>query len=127
AVGTRQKAWLQREVEKAEHSGEKVIIICHFPMLPETTDQKHGLLWNHHEIAELVSSSPAVMACLSGHYHYGGYARHKGIHFVVLPAFVNRNEHPRFTWGTAELTGERMVIRNQLNEMLYELPFRQEH
>jgi len=123
AVGTRQKAWLQRELEKADHAGEKVIIICHFPLLPETTDQKHGLLWNHHEIAGLVSSSPAVMACISGHYHYGGYALHNSIHFVVLPAFVNRSEHPRFTCGTVELQRERMVVRNQLDEKLYDLPF----
>ncbi len=127
AVGTRQKAWLRDELEQAENSGEKVIIICHFPLLPETTDQKHGLLWNHHEIAELVSSSPAVMACLSGHYHYGGYALQSDIHFVVLPAFVNRSEHPRFTCGTVEMQRERMIIRNQLNELLYDLPFRQEH
>jgi manganese-dependent ADP-ribose/CDP-alcohol diphosphatase len=124
AVGTRQKAWLQGELAKAEHSGEQVMIICHFPLLPETTDPKHGLLWNHREIAELVSSSPAVMACLSGHYHYGGYALHNGIHFVVLPAFVNRSEHPRFSCGTVELQNERMVIRNQLHETLYDLPFR---
>ena len=124
AVGTRQKVWLRDELGKAEHSGEKVIIICHFPLLPETTDLKHGLLWNHREIAELVSSSPAVKACLSGHYHYGGYSLHNAVHFVVLPAFVNRNEHPRFTCGTVELQRERMVVRNQLDEILYDLPLR---
>ncbi len=124
AVGTMQKAWLKRELEKAEYAGEKVIIICHFPLLPETTDQKHGLLWNHREIAELLVSSPAVKACLSGHYHYGGYAEQNGIHFVVLPAFVNRNEHPRFTCGTVELQVKRMVVRTHINEKLYDLSLR---
>ncbi len=124
AVGSRQKAWLQNWLEEAEHSGEKVIIICHFPLLAETTDQRHGLLWNHLEIAELLASSPAVKACLSGHYHYGGYAQLNAIHFVVLPAFVNRSAHPRFICGTVELTGERMVVQNQLDETLYTLPLR---
>jgi manganese-dependent ADP-ribose/CDP-alcohol diphosphatase len=124
AVGIEQKAWLQKELEVAEHSGEKVIIICHFPLLPETTDQKHGLLWNHREIAELLASSPFVKACLSGHYHYGGYALWSGIHFVVLPAFVNRSAHPSFTCGTVELQSERMVIQNQLDETLFDLPLR---
>ncbi len=124
AVGTRQKAWLQEELEVAEHSGEQAIIICHFPLLPETTDQNHGLLWNHREIAELLASSPAVKVCLSGHYHYGGYALWSGIHFVVLPAFVNRNAHTRFACGTVELTSERMVIQNRLDETLYNLPLR---
>ena len=124
AVGIEQKAWLQKELAVAELSDEKVIIICHFPLLPETTDQKHGLLWNHREISELLASSPTVKACLSGHYHYGGYALWSGIHFVVLPAFVNRSAHPRFTCGTVELQNERMVIQNQLDETLYDLPLR---
>ncbi|MEI6652610.1 MAG: metallophosphoesterase [Chlorobiaceae bacterium] len=123
AVGIQQRLWLTRELEEADRLGESVIVVCHFPLLPETTDQKHGLLWNHREIAELVASSPAVKACLSGHYHYGGYALLDGIHFVVLPAFVNRHEHPDFTCGMVELYEERMVIRNQLHETLYDLTF----
>lgn len=123
AVGIRQKAWLQDELGAAERAAEKVIVICHFPLLPETTDNKHGLLWNHKEIVELLASSPAVKACLSGHYHYGGYALHLGIHFVVLPAFVNRTEHPHFTCGTIALQHERMVLRNQIDNIIYDLPF----
>ena len=124
AIGLRQKAWLKSELEGAERSGEPVIVICHFPFIPETTDARHGLLWNHREITELVSSSPAVMACISGHYHYGGYAQLNGVHFVVLPAFVNRSAHPRFACGTVELQGERMVVRNQLDETVYDLALR---
>lgn len=124
AVGIKQKRWLQRELQVAEHSNEKVIIICHFPLLPETTDQKHGLLWNHREISELLLSSAAVKACLSGHYHYGAYALLNGIHFIVLPAFVNRTAHPRFACGTVELQSKQIVIQNQLDETLYDLPLR---
>jgi len=124
AVGSRQKAWLQKELQEAECRDEKVIIICHFPLLMETTDQRHGLLWNHREIAELLVSSRAVKASLSGHYHYGGYAQLNGLHFVVLPAFVNRSAHPRFSCGTMELQGERMVLRNQLDETVYDLSLR---
>jgi len=123
AIGIEQRTWLKKELEASAHAGEKVIIICHFPLLPETTDQKHGLLWNHLEITELLVSYPAVKACLSGHYHYGGYAFYSGIHFVVLPAFVNRHEHPSFTCGTVELQNKRMVIRNQHLETLYDLTF----
>jgi manganese-dependent ADP-ribose/CDP-alcohol diphosphatase len=121
AVGIRQLAWLQKELDAAERAAEQVIAICHFPLLPETTDQRHGLLWNHKEITGLLASSPAVKACISGHFHYGGYALHRDIHFVVLPAFVNRSEHPRFTSGTVELQRERMVLRNQLNDIIYDL------
>ncbi|MEI6638096.1 MAG: metallophosphoesterase [Chlorobium sp.] len=123
AVGVQQRVWLRKELEEAELAGESVIVVCHFPLLPETTDQKHGLLWNHAEIAELIASFSNVQACLSGHYHYGGYALYHGIHFVVFPAFVNRLEHPRFTCGMAELHHGRMVIRDQRHERRYDLSF----
>ena len=126
AVGTLQKAWLKAELDKAEHTGEKVIVICHFPLLPETTDTKHGLLWNHLEIVDILASSTTVKACLSGHYHYGAYVLKNGIHFVVLPAFVNRYEHLYFTCGTVELESNRMVIRNQNDQVVYDLPFREQ-
>jgi predicted MPP superfamily phosphohydrolase len=124
AVGLQQRFWLKRELQEADRLEERVIVFCHFPLLPETTDQKHGLLWNHAEIAELIASSSCVQVCLSGHYHYGSYARYRGIHFVVLSAFVNRQEHPRFTCGMAELRHGGMVIKNQHYETLYDLPFR---
>jgi manganese-dependent ADP-ribose/CDP-alcohol diphosphatase len=121
AVGERQKAWLKTELEAAEQDCEKAIILCHFPLWPETTDQKHGLLWNHHEIAGLLASSTAVKACISGHYHYGGYRQYDGIHYIVLPAFVNRHEHPDFACGTVELHRDRLVIRNQNGNTVYDL------
>jgi calcineurin-like phosphoesterase family protein len=123
AVGLQQRLWLKWELQEADRAGERVIVVCHFPLLPETTDQKHGLLWNHAEIAELIASFSNVQACLSGHYHYGSYARYRRIHFVVFPAFVNRQEHPRFACGMAELHHGRMVIRNQRHQILYDLPF----
>ena len=121
AVGLRQKAWLKEELDNAKRAGEKVIVICHFPLLPETTDLKHGLLWNHQEIVDILASSTAVKACLSGHYHYGDYALKNEIHFVVLPGFINRREHPRFTCGIVSLKSDRMVIHNQKNQVVYDL------
>ncbi len=122
AVGERQKAWLKEVLLRAEQAEEPVIALCHFPLLPETTDEKHGLLWNHSEIAELLASSPALKACISGHYHYGGHQMQGGTHFVVLPAFVNRHEHPDFSGGTAELECGRIRICNQHGELFLDLP-----
>ncbi|MEI8032473.1 MAG: metallophosphoesterase [Chlorobiaceae bacterium] len=121
-VGERQKAWLKEELLRAETVGEAVIVVCHFPLMPETTDEKHGLLWNHREISKLIASSPAVIACLGGHYHYGGHQMQGGAHFVVLPAFVNRHEHPDFSGGTVELTCGRIRISNQQGELFLDLP-----
>ena len=120
AVGSRQKAWLKNELETAMLAGEKVIVISHLPLLPETTDAKYGLLWNHQEIFDLVSSFTAVKVCLCGHYHFGSYVQKKGIHFLVLPAFITRYEHPFFSSGFIEVEIGRMVTRNQNNEVIFE-------
>ncbi|NTW68676.1 MAG: metallophosphoesterase [Chlorobiaceae bacterium] len=121
AIGSRQIVWLKSELAAAEMAGEQAIAICHFPLFQKTTDEKHGLLWNHSEIAELLAASPAMKACISGHYHYGGYLQEHGKHFIVLPAFVNRQAHPEFSFGTVELKRERMVIRNQEGITRYDL------
>lgn len=121
AIGSRQKAWLKNELAAAELAGEQAIALCHFPLFRATTDLKHGLLWNHSEIAALLAASPAIKACISGHYHYGGYLQENGKHFIVLPAFVNRKEHPEFSFGTVELYRERMVIYNQDGSARYDL------
>jgi len=124
AVGSQQKAWLKRELEAAERAGKRVVVLSHLPLLPETTNERYGLLWNHQEIMALLAASPAVTLCLSGHYHHGGYARHHGIHCVVLPAFVNRHEHPDFSGGTVELFPNKMVLRNQHGAVFLDLPLR---
>jgi manganese-dependent ADP-ribose/CDP-alcohol diphosphatase len=121
AVGKTQKNWLKGELEKAEQAAEKVIILCHFPLLPETTDLKHGLLWNHSEISGIILSSTAVKACLSGHYHHGAHTVANGIHFIVLPAFVNRGGETGFSSGTVELDNSKIVLRDQENRTLHEL------
>jgi manganese-dependent ADP-ribose/CDP-alcohol diphosphatase len=124
AVGAQQKAWLKRELEAAELAGERVMMLSHFPLLPETTNERYGLLWNHQEIMALLGASPAVTLCLSGHYHHGGYALHRGMYAVVLPAFVNRHDHPDFSCGTVELFPNKMVLRNQHGDVFLDLPLR---
>ncbi|ABL66527.1 metallophosphoesterase [Chlorobium phaeobacteroides] len=122
AIGETQTGWLRSELNKAEQTGERVIIASHFPLHAETTDPRYGLLWNHHEIREILTASPAVKVCISGHYHYGGYAREKNLHLIVLPAFVNRHLHPGQASTMAELSLNRLLIRTENENHLYDLP-----
>ncbi|MCF8383548.1 MAG: metallophosphoesterase [Chlorobium sp.] len=122
AVGERQIEWLQRELQEATTENESVIVVCHFPLHPATTDTKHGLLWNHQEVRKLLGSYPAVKACIGGHYHYGGYSEENGIHYLVLPAFVNRSEHPESAWAVADLCENRLrLISSTGGRFLYDL------
>jgi manganese-dependent ADP-ribose/CDP-alcohol diphosphatase len=87
AIGARQLEWLVNELDFALKNEEPVIILSHLPLLEETTDEKHGLLWNHEEVVAILSRYPNVRAVLSGHYHSATQAMRGGIEFVVLAAF----------------------------------------
>ncbi|RXK80014.1 metallophosphoesterase [Chlorobaculum sp. 24CR] len=87
AIGAHQLEWLVTELDLALKNEEPVIILSHLPLLEETTDEKHGLLWNHEEVVAILSRYPNVRAVLSGHYHSATQAMRGGIEFVVLAAF----------------------------------------
>lgn len=123
AIGSRQLEWLVDELETALQTLEPVIVLSHLPLLEETTDKRHGLLWNHEEVTELLCRYPNVRACLSGHYHPGGYAFRSGIHFVVLPGFVACSERPGFMAGTVEIAAGRMRISSTGGSLLHDLEF----
>jgi predicted MPP superfamily phosphohydrolase len=89
AISARQLEWLVTELDLALNNEEPVIILSHLPLLEETTDEKHGLLWNHEEVVAILLRYPNVRAVLSGHYHAAAKAVRGGIEFVVLAAFGN--------------------------------------
>lgn len=121
AVGERQRRWIESALQEASNAGMPVIVVCHFPLHPATTDLKHGLLWNHRKIRELLAAYPAVKASIGGHYHHGGHAEENGIHFIVLPAFVNRTAHPGSACAVADLFPDRLVMYGTDNTILHNL------
>jgi manganese-dependent ADP-ribose/CDP-alcohol diphosphatase len=86
AIGTRQREWLVKELDLALKNEESVIILSHLPLLEETTDEKHGLLWNHEEIVAILLRYPNVRAVLSGHYHSAAKVVRGTVKFVVVEA-----------------------------------------
>ncbi|HWR02096.1 MAG TPA: metallophosphoesterase [Chlorobaculum sp.] len=125
AVGSAQMVWVEGELEASKQADQRVVVLCHFPMLEETTDAKHGLLWNHEAVTELILRYPNVRACISGHYHPGAYALLNGIHFIVIPGFVTRNEPPFFPCGTVEISDSRLRVNTCDGRVLHDLDFRE--
>ena len=123
AVGSRQLEWLAGELETSLMTLEPVIVLSHLPLLEETSDHKHGLLWNHEEVTELLCRYPNIRACFSGHYHPGAYAFMCGIHFAVVPGFATRAEHPEFMAGTVAIADGRMHISSTDGARLHDLEF----
>jgi len=84
SLGEEQTVWLKDVLDRAETSGEKVILFCHFPVyLPNVHN-----LWNDSELVELFESYDCVVAYISGHNHAGNYAVKNGIGYLTLRGMV---------------------------------------
>ena len=112
ANGTRQLEWLVKELDLALKNEEPVIILSHLPLLEETTDEKHGLLWNHEEVVSILLRYPNVRAVLSGHYHAAAQVVRGGIQFVVVPAFAGSDTPSCCACCTFEIIASGIQIRS---------------
>jgi predicted MPP superfamily phosphohydrolase len=121
AIGTRQLTWLVRELDLALKNEEPVIILSHLPLLEETSDEIHGLLWNHQEVTDILCRYPNIRACLSGHYHSAAFAERWGIAFIVLPAFRNGDQRDEQCCLAAELSGHNIMISLTTGTTLFDL------
>ena len=114
AIGARQLEWLVKGLDLALKNEEPVIILSHLPLLEETTDEKHGLLWNHEEVTAILLRYPNVRAVLSGHYHSAAQAMRGGVQFVVVAAFGDCADD----CFVAELSANGLAIRSALGQAL---------
>jgi predicted MPP superfamily phosphohydrolase len=112
AIGARQLEWLVNELDLALKNEEPVIILSHLPLLEETTDEKHGLLWNHEEVTAILFRYPNVRAVLSGHYHSVARAVRGGIEFVVVAAFTGNGDPSCDACRIYEITASGIQIRS---------------
>jgi calcineurin-like phosphoesterase family protein len=85
SLGDEQFAWLEATIKKADEAGEKVIVMCHYPVYPAN---EHNL-WDADRIVELVTKSKNVVAYFNGHNHAGNYGELAGKHFVNFKGMVD--------------------------------------
>jgi len=124
AVGPRQKEWLRDELRRAEEEGAAAIVLSHLPLHPETTDLRHGILWNHREIRQTLSGSPAVRGCIAGHFHPGAGTTEGGVQYLTLPAFSTRDDRSGGACFLADLDRERLAIRGTGGTPLFVIELR---
>jgi hypothetical protein len=85
SLGDEQFAWLEATIQKADEAGEKVIVMCHYPVYPAN---EHNL-WDADRIVDLISNSKNVVAYFNGHNHAGNYGELNGKHFVNFKGMVD--------------------------------------
>jgi predicted phosphodiesterase len=92
AIGQTQLTWLNKELKKAEVNQKKVLIFCHFPILPKSDAN----LWNDIELIKLLEKYASVKAYINGHHHPGNYVLHNNIHYLTLKGMVRTKEKNAF-------------------------------
>ncbi|XP_039596268.1 manganese-dependent ADP-ribose/CDP-alcohol diphosphatase [Polypterus senegalus] len=83
-----QLSWLDKILTYADKNLEKVTIISHLPVHPDSTDPI-CLAWNYEEMLSVLHSHKSVVCFMAGHDHDGGYHMdHRGIHHVTMEGVI---------------------------------------
>ena len=112
AVDEPQKIWLQKVLQEAKECGEKVIILSHQPIIPNSSGDV-CLMWNFEAVLNILRKYKCtVAAAFAGHAHKGGYERdtESGIHFRVFEA-VLESKGPTKTYAFVDYHRDRLVVR----------------
>ncbi len=109
AVGPQQLDWLRKRLAAAASAQEHVIVLCHHPVLPASSNLSL-VLWNWEEVLSVVTRAGCVVAWLNGHDHRGGYARYAGVHFVSFPGLVESAGNGP-CYGVVEAFDNQLVIQ----------------
>lgn len=97
--------WLQIVLQKADAAGEKVIVLCHYPVYPENAHN----MWDAPRILELLGAHPSVVAWFNGHNHEGNYGVSGNTHFVNFKGMVDTPDQN--TFAIADVFADRIAIR----------------
>jgi hypothetical protein len=104
-ISLKQTAWLEHQLAKAEKARKNVLVLCHFPVLPEAAHN----LWNDAEVVALLERHRCVKAYFCAHNHAGDYTLLNGIHYLTFQGMVETPGQNAF----AIVTLAKNVIRVQ--------------
>ena len=126
AVGAGQLAWFDRTLQQSAASSERVIVMCHVPVLPDPESKEFNsrLLWNFQQVLDTMHKYTHVVAVLSGHYHSGSYQKDEaGIHHLTLQSALEvAANHDCF--AIIDVHPSRLVIRGFGKQESYILPYK---
>lgn len=92
SLSDEQFAWLEDRLSAAKDAGERVILLCHYPIYPAN---EHNL-WDSERIVELIGKNPHVAAWFNGHNHAGNYGAIGKQHFVNFRGMVDTPDTSAF-------------------------------
>jgi predicted MPP superfamily phosphohydrolase len=87
-LGSKQIEWLVNQLDQAENIGEKVILLSHHPVWPES---RH-CMFEYDKILKLIANYNNIGAWFSGHNHSGAYGNLNLVHFVTFRGMVETED-----------------------------------
>ena len=112
AVDKPQLQWLRTTLQEARDENEKVVLMSHQPILPDSCSPV-TLVWNYDDVLTVLRDfSDVVVLSLAGHAHKGGYKRddQSGIHFRVVEA-VLETPSPDCTYCTLDVYDDKIHLQ----------------
>lgn len=88
AISDAQFEWLAAKLREAKTSGEKVVVMNHYPIFP---DNPHNALDSDRMLA-LLAEHDHVVAYLNGHNHAGNFGVREGTYFVNFKGMVDTED-----------------------------------
>jgi len=114
---SKQVSWLKSQLEKANDSNEKVLLICHFPIMPENV---HNLL-NYKEVLAILENYHNIIAWFNGHNHAGNYGYFNMIHFVTFRGMVETESNS--SYAQVEVYKDKLLIKGYGREKSQSLEY----
>lgn len=92
-IGTMQQLWLNKTLRSSKKKSEKVIIFCHFPLVPSGS---YYNLWNNDKIKRIIKKYNSIVAYISGHDHEGAYNFINGLHYYTVKGMIETSNTNAF-------------------------------
>uniref|UniRef100_UPI00398EC5E7 manganese-dependent ADP-ribose/CDP-alcohol diphosphatase isoform X2 n=1 Tax=Pristiophorus japonicus TaxID=55135 RepID=UPI00398EC5E7 len=107
-----QLEWLNKVLTFSDNNQEKVTVIGHLPVHPESTDPM-CVAWNYDEILSVLHAHTSVVCFIAGHDHDGGYyLDDHGIHHLTFEGVIETSPESR-AFGTIHVYEDRMILKGR--------------
>ncbi|MFM2197386.1 MAG: hypothetical protein RLZZ505_818 [Verrucomicrobiota bacterium] len=93
AIGEEQMKWIATELEAAKAAGQRAVLFCHYPVVPENAHN----LWNDAELVALIAKHPHAVAYMNGHNHAGNYGKSGSCHYMNFKGMVETESETAYS------------------------------